>query len=284
MHAFKIVPGNQVELCTLASSLKGWLVPPTLRPKLIAFYTQFKLLTPARKLFDIIPKSNIRGWVAVIGSYARHGFYEETMSMFVKMQREGLRCDRIVLPSVLKACGHLCDWNTGEELHAVILKNEFESDAFVMTALIDMYSKCGAVEKAKRVFDGMVEKDLVALNAVVSGYVQNGVVTEALSLVEEMKIMGVKPDVVTWNTLIAGFSQAKNKLAVEKIFRIMYEDGVKPDVVSWTSVITGFVQNFAEQGGIWYFSTNVGCWVVSNFSHNWWYFACYCKYSRSTAW
>lgn len=215
--------------------------------KLIAFYTRFKQLGPARKLFDKIPKSNKLGWVALIGSYARHGFYEETMSMFFKMQMEGLRYDIIVLPSVLKACGHLSDWNTGEKLHAVVLRNEFESDAFVMSALIDMYSKCRMVEKSKIVFDGMVEIDLVALNTMVSGYVQNGVVTEALALVEEMKILGMKPDVVTWNTLIIGFSRAKDKLAVEKIFRIMDEEGVKLDVVSWTSVITGSVQNFEHE-------------------------------------
>ncbi|CAI9776408.1 unnamed protein product [Fraxinus pennsylvanica] len=215
--------------------------------KLIAFYTRFKQLGPALKLFDKIPKSNKRGWVALIGSYARHGFYEETMSMFFKMQMEGLRYDKIVLPSVLKACGHLSDWNTGEKLHAVVLRNEFESDAFVMSALIDMYSKCTMVEKAKRVFDCMVEIDLVALNAMVSGYVLNGVITEALGLVEEMKILGMKPDVVTWNTLIAGFSRAKDKLAVEKIFRIMDDEGVKLDVVSWTSVITGSVQNFEHK-------------------------------------
>ncbi|KAL0417896.1 UNVERIFIED_CONTAM: Pentatricopeptide repeat-containing protein [Sesamum radiatum] len=212
--------------------------------KLIAFYTRCKELAAARKVFDLIPKSKIRGWAAVIGSYARNGYYEEAMGAFEEMQKVGFNHDRIVLPSVLKACAQLSDWKTGEKIHAVVLKNEFEADAFVMCALIDMYSKCGMVEKAKRVFDVMVDKDLVALNAMVSGYVQNDSVQEALNLVEEMKFVGVKPDIVTWNTLISGFSQANDEVMVSKIFQTMETDGVKPDAISWTSVISGLVQNF----------------------------------------
>lgn len=112
------------------------------------------------------------------------------------------------------------------------------------SALIVMYSKCARVEDARKVFDGMAVKDLVALNAVVSGYAQQGLPNEAMGLVESMKLMGLKPNVVTWNALISGFAQKGDKAMVYEIFRLMIEDGVEPDVVSWTSVISGFVQNF----------------------------------------
>ncbi|PIN25297.1 hypothetical protein CDL12_01963 [Handroanthus impetiginosus] len=227
IHAHLIIKG-------LASSVQ-------LGCKLIAFYTGCKHLEDARKLFDKIPKSNIRGWVAVVGSYSRNAYYQEAMGAFEEMRNEGFKYDRIVIPSVLKACGQLFDYKTGVRLHAVVLKNEFESDAFVMCALIDMYSKCGIVEKAKRVFDVMTERDLVALNAMVSGFVQNGFAKEALHLVEEMKLLGVKPDIVTWNSLISGFSQANDEVMVGELFKIMEIDGVKPDVISWTSVISGSV-------------------------------------------
>lgn len=164
--------------------------------------------------------------------------------MFQQMQTQGFKHDKIALPSVLKACGHLSDRTTGEKIHAIVLKNEFESDAFVMCALVDMYSKCGMIEKAKRVFNAMREMDLVALNTMVSGYVQNGCVEEALHLVERMKSWGIEPDIMTWNSLISGFAQANNEMMVKNVFKIMETDGVKPDVVSWTSVISGLVQNF----------------------------------------
>nr|GMD64421.1 pentatricopeptide repeat-containing protein At5g59600 [Ipomoea batatas] len=212
--------------------------------KLIAFYVECKQLADARKLFDGIPKTNVRRWIVLAGAYSRNGIHEEAMALFNEMLKEGKRPNKFVLPSILKACGHLSDQRTGETLHAVVLRNEFEFDAYVVSALIDMYSKCGKVEKAKRVFDGMVNKDLVALNAMVSGFVQHKSEREALSLIEEMKPLGLRPNVVTYNTLIAGFSQADDRAMVSKILRFMHDEGVVPDVVSWTSVVSGLVQNF----------------------------------------
>lgn len=212
--------------------------------KLMFFYTECEQLYNARKLFDKIPKTNIRRWIVLTGACARCGYYKEALSAFAEMQKEGLRPNKFVLPSILKACGHLSDRRTGENIHAVILKNSLESDAYVNSALIYMYSKCGLLGEAYRVFNWMVSKDLVAMNAMVSGYAQHGFVHEALDLVQKMQQVGVKPNVVSWNTLIAGFSQVGNKSMVSEVFRLMTLHGVQPDVVSWTSVISGFVQNF----------------------------------------
>ncbi|TMW95072.1 hypothetical protein EJD97_009414 [Solanum chilense] len=212
--------------------------------KLIAFYTECKQLSHARNLFDKIPQSDTRRWIVLIGAYARRGFYEEAMCVFHEMQKGGKKPNKFVLPSVLKACGRFNDFRTGEILHGVILKNKFEFDSYVVSALVDMYSKCGRVEKAKRVFNGTVNKDLVVLNALVSGCVQQGIVNEALDLVEEMKVQGMKPNVVTYNTLIAGFSQEDDQGMVCKVVELMHDDGLELDVVSWTSIVSGLVQNF----------------------------------------
>lgn len=157
----------------------------------------------------------------------------------------GLRPNIFVIPSVLKACGHLSDIRTGEKLHAVVLKCSFEFDAFVSSALIDMYAKSGRVGQACWVFDMMVEKDLVALNAMVWGYALHGLPEKALDLAEKMQSMGViKPNLITWNTLVAGFSQKGNEEMVCELFKRMRVYGVEPDVISWTSLISGLVKNF----------------------------------------
>ncbi|XP_015874009.1 pentatricopeptide repeat-containing protein At5g59600 [Ziziphus jujuba] len=213
--------------------------------KLIAFYIDCGRTADARKVFDKIPQTNIRRWIVLTGAYARRGFYQQALVLFSEMQSEGLRPNIFVIPSILKACGHLSDIRTGEKLHNVVLKYSFEFDAFVSSALIDMYAKSGQVEKARRVFDMMVEKDLVALNAMVSGYAQHGLPEKALALAQKMQSMGViKPNLITWNTLVAGFSQKGNEEIVCELFNRMQVNGVEPDVISWTSVISGFVKNF----------------------------------------
>lgn len=214
--------------------------------KLITFYTECQNIHHARMLFDEIPKTNIHRWIALTGAYARRGYHQEAVTVFHEMHIQGLKQNIFVIPSVLKACGHLSDISTGEKIHSLVLKHSFGTDAFVVSSLIDMYSKCGSVEKAKKVFDEMVEKDIVAMNAMVSGYVQRGLATEALNLVEEIGTPRVKPNVVTWNTLIAGFSKRGDQVMVSKLFQLMRANGVEPDVVSWTSVISGLVHNFCN--------------------------------------
>lgn len=143
-------------------------------------------------------------------------------------------------------------------MHGLIMKCSFELDAFVSSALIVMYSKCGRVEDARKVFDGMAVKDLVSMNAVVSGYAQQGAPNEALDLVESMNLVGMKPNVVTWNALIYGFSHKGDRGMVSVIFNLMIAAGIEPDVVSWTSVISGLVQNFCIEEAFGTFKQMLG--------------------------
>ncbi|KAF5208308.1 Pentatricopeptide repeat-containing protein [Thalictrum thalictroides] len=230
LHAYLIVTG-------LARSTY-------LSSKLIIFYTQCKHIQDARKLFDQIPETNMGRWIVLIGAYSRQGFYQETIELFVGMQREGLKPNKFILPSSLRACANLSDGKTGEKIHGIVLRSLLDVDTFVDSALVDMYSKCGKIDKAKLVFDRMVDKDVVAWNSMVSGYVQQGCVREALGLVEEMKLVGLKPNLVTWNALVAGFSQAGSDAMALKLFQMMQDNGIEPDVISWTSIISGFVRNF----------------------------------------
>ncbi|XVE59297.1 hypothetical protein DITRI_Ditri05aG0034800 [Diplodiscus trichospermus] len=94
-------------------------------------------------------------------------------------------------------CQRAC-FQSGYYEEAIIFLSEMRS----RSSLGDMYTKCKQVGNARKVFDSMFEKDLVALNAFVSVYAQKGTVEEGFCLVEEM--VRVKPDVFTWNTLIAG--------------------------------------------------------------------------------
>ncbi|XP_050238868.1 pentatricopeptide repeat-containing protein At5g59600 [Mercurialis annua] len=210
--------------------------------KLISLYIETKQLCYARKVFDNIPEPNIYRWIALIGAYSRHGFYQEALNVFYEMQNDRLKPNKYVIPSVLKACGHVFDIRIGTILHSMSLRHSFEGDVVVNTALIDMYAKCGQVENGRKVFDGMKVEDLVALNAMVLGYAQHGFAKEGFYLVE--RIRDIKPDLVTWNILISGFAQGGDRVMVQKLFNLMSKNGEEPDVISWTSVISGFVQSF----------------------------------------
>ncbi|OVA17816.1 Pentatricopeptide repeat [Macleaya cordata] len=254
LHSGRILHGYLI--------ITGLVSSTYLSSKLISFYTQCGQISDARKVFERIPKTNLRRWIVLIGAYSRHGFYQETLDLFMEMQREGRKPNQYILPSILKACANLSVVQMGEKIHCVVLRSSsFDSDAFINCSLIYMYSKCGRLKNARNVFDRMLDKDLVAWNSMVSGYAQHGFARDAFNLVEKMKILGIKPNLVTWNALIAGFSQVGDSEMALELFKNMRVDGFEPDTVSWTSVISGFVQNFRNTEAFDTFKQMVGSGV-----------------------
>ncbi|OMO96442.1 pentatricopeptide repeat-containing protein [Corchorus olitorius] len=64
------------------------------------------------------------------------------------MQQQEAKPDYCTLVNVLSACGHLGALGQGEWVHAYIDKNGISTNGFVATALVDMYAKCGNIDKA----------------------------------------------------------------------------------------------------------------------------------------
>ncbi|EOA15013.1 hypothetical protein CARUB_v10028363mg [Capsella rubella] len=212
--------------------------------KLVTFYVECGKVADARKVFDGMPKRDISGCVVMIGACARNGYYQESLDLFKEMNNEGLKLDAFIVPSLLKASRNLLYHEFGKMVHCRVLKCSFESDAFIVSSLIDMYSNFGELGNAKKVFDDLGEHDLVVFNAMISGYANNRQSDEALSLIKDMKLLGIKPDIITWNALLSGFAHTGNEEQVSEILEMMCLEGHKPDVVSWTSIISGLVHNF----------------------------------------
>lgn len=112
-------------------------------------------------------------------------------------KRAGIESDRFTFPFILKACVGMLVTEQGRRVHDDILKCGLESDAFVGSALTDMYAKCGEVELARQVFDRMSQRDVVSWTSMIAGYAQKGYADEALELFQQMQQTGMKPNLVT---------------------------------------------------------------------------------------
>ncbi|XP_057861161.2 pentatricopeptide repeat-containing protein At2g13600 isoform X2 [Cryptomeria japonica] len=113
------------------------------------------------------------------------------------MRNSGVYPDNFTYTFALKACAGLLDIQGGKEIHYWIDRNGIELDVFVGSALVDMYAKCGCMDEAQHVFDKMSHRNVVSWTAMISGYWQNGLASEAIRLFNEMRIAGVILDSVT---------------------------------------------------------------------------------------
>ena len=106
----------------------------------------------------------------------------------------------------------------GESIHAKIVKQQLlERNVVLSNALVDMYGKCGMLEKAQEVFDEIPIHDIVSWNALITGYAHHGLGKEALKCFKKMQAEGLSPDAVTFICVLNACGSIKSLEMGEEI-------------------------------------------------------------------
>ncbi|TXG64176.1 hypothetical protein EZV62_011170 [Acer yangbiense] len=162
---------------------------------------------------DGISKRSVLPWNSMIGAYVQNGFPIEALSLFrLMVEDSNCRPNHVTMVNVLSACAQVGDLELGKWVHEYMQskgsKGVLESNTFLATALIDMYSKCGNLERAKMVFDQMVSKDVVSFNAMIMGLALNGDGEEAVRLFYKMKGFSLHPNAGTFLGVLCACSHS----------------------------------------------------------------------------
>ncbi|XP_038695528.1 pentatricopeptide repeat-containing protein At4g21065-like [Tripterygium wilfordii] len=162
----------------------------------------------ARKVFDEMPKDDSVTWSAMIGGYARLGLSADAIGLFRKMQTVGVRPDEITMISVLSACTDLGALELGKWVESYIQKEKVQKSVELCNALIDMFAKCGDIDRALNLFTNMNERTIVSWTSVIVGLAMHGRGLETISLFEEMIEAGMVPDYVVFIGLLSACSHS----------------------------------------------------------------------------
>lgn len=170
---------------------------------IICGLTKSGFINEAARLFGLMPEPDQCSWNSMVSGFAQHDRFEEAIECFVQMHREDFVLNEYSYSSALSACAGLTNLNTGTQVHGSIVKSPYSSDVYMGSALIDMYSKCGNVFGAQKAFDGMVMRNIVSWNSLITCYEQNGPADEALVLFVKMMEFGFVPDEVTVASVVS---------------------------------------------------------------------------------
>lgn len=174
----------------------------------------------------------------------------ECLALYKEMMASGLVPDCITLPFLLKECSKRFDGPTGRAVHVHIVKFGYEGDVYVQNALINAYSECGGLEDARKVFDGMPNRDVVSWNSMIVGCLRNGEVDSALEL---FKGMEERRNIITWNSVITGLAQGGRAKEALDVFHEMQnsENVVRPDKITVASALSACASLGAIDHGKW---------------------------------
>lgn len=197
---------------------------------MIAAYAKGGELEPALKFFNQMPATDLVSWNSLIAGFLKKGDYIMVMNLFNGMVAENVRPDRVTMVSLVSALAEIGTLDQGKWIHGLVVRMETKIDAFLGSALIDMYYKCGSIERAFLVFRGLTKKDVTIWTTMITGLAFHGCGRKALSLFFEMQ-RDVMPNEVTFVAVLTACSHSGFVNEGLNIFNSMKKNfGIEPGV------------------------------------------------------
>ncbi|XP_004304748.1 PREDICTED: pentatricopeptide repeat-containing protein At3g04750, mitochondrial-like [Fragaria vesca subsp. vesca] len=172
-----------------------------------AGYAKVGNLELAHNFFKQMPRRDLVSWNSLISGYAKRGEYDMVIKVFHNMVTENVRPDNITLVNLVSAAAEIGALDKGKWMHGLILRMQMKIDAFLGSALIDMYCKAGSLERAFLVFRELTEKDVTVWTTLITGFAFHGHGRKGLDLFSEMQRF-LLPNGVTIVAVLTGCSHS----------------------------------------------------------------------------
>lgn len=272
---FAVDQGRQIHSLLVGIGLDSDVVIGT---SLIDMYCACQCLPDAVNVFQKLQKRDAILWNTMIGRYATAGQVDEAMGLLRQMGQCGIRANEVTFLNLLRGCQDVIFADHVTRIHACAKEYGLEEHGVVGSTLVDIYAKCGRLDKAWEVFNKLPSRSVVSWTAMIRGYVQHGHAKEALRLFKLMENTGVEPDKVTFVSVLQACSSTAALVAGQAIHlrlinacfdtdvfvgstlidmyarcgcleaaRDVFEKLAVKNVVSWNAIIGAYAQHGCAQ-------------------------------------
>ncbi|XP_024542713.1 pentatricopeptide repeat-containing protein At4g18520, chloroplastic-like [Selaginella moellendorffii] len=190
---------------------------------LVDLFAKLGSMVDAQQVFNAVNRPDVVLWNAIISAATQCGKHELNLELFHRMHDGSVEPNARTYVAVLGACTGLVTRSEVEPedqqqtatmlcltkamtIHQQLRKTGFETDSFVASSLVDLYSKCGSMPEARDVFDRMASKDVVLWNSMIRGYSQDGHGDLALKMFAKMLGDGFEPNARTYVAALSACS------------------------------------------------------------------------------
>ncbi|KAK1396859.1 Pentatricopeptide repeat-containing protein [Heracleum sosnowskyi] len=222
----------------------GFGSDPNIMTALMVNYTKCGEMNDAFKIFSTtLAVHNVVSWTAIINGYLKNGEVKQAAELFCQMNKEAVRPNSFTYSTILTAHPTVSLF----QVHAPVIKSNYERMASVGTALLDAYVKIGHIKDAERVFDLVEEKDIVAWSAMLGGYAQVGDSISAVRLFCELAKEGINPNEYTFSSVI---NSCCNPMATVEQGKQLHARSIKSGHHTALCVSSALVTMYAKRGNI----------------------------------
>ncbi|KAL5769681.1 hypothetical protein ACOSP7_013835 [Xanthoceras sorbifolium] len=220
----------------MGKGVHGWIVTSgigldvALENSILDLYVKCEAFDYAKKLFELMEDRDSVSWNIMVGAYLQIGEVERSLDLFERLPEKGVVSWNTIVDGLMKnglqgtalellyrmiSSGHvfnkvtfciafnlassLSNVELGRQIHGLVLTFGVQDDRFIRNSLIDMYCKCGEMEKAHVLFRKIsgeflrmrnskisCEAEIVSWSSMISGYVRNGEYEDAFKTFSSM--------------------------------------------------------------------------------------------------
>ncbi|XP_074587827.1 pentatricopeptide repeat-containing protein At3g63370, chloroplastic [Curcuma longa] len=191
-----------------AYAIRHRLLDRVLENTLIDVYGECGEVDLAHHIFRMIQDKDVVTWTSMITCYVNSGLLDKALCLFKDMVASDVEPDAVSLISVLAAVAGLSSFMKGKEIHGFTYRRQFETTGTIGSSLVDMYARCGAIEKSTIVFNSVRRKDLILWTTMINATGLHGQGEEAIGFFRGLNEIGIVPDHVTFLALLYACSHS----------------------------------------------------------------------------
>nr|KJB09049.1 hypothetical protein B456_001G121300 [Gossypium raimondii] len=227
---------------------------------LISMYLRSGMGKDARLVFDGMATKNAVTWNCMISGFVTNGLDFAALETFYDMRLAGVKFTEMTFIPLIKLCANRKELGFARQLHCRVLKDGFNFDPKIKTALMVTYSKCSEINDAFKLFSTMHEaQNVVSWTAMISGHQQNGVkpndftystILTAQPAVSPFQIhaQAIKANYEKSPSVGTAILDAYVKLGNIEEAAKAFEQIDERDIVAWSAMLAGYAQIGDSEG------------------------------------
>ncbi|GAV59513.1 PPR domain-containing protein/PPR_2 domain-containing protein/DYW_deaminase domain-containing protein [Cephalotus follicularis] len=204
---------------------------------LLDFYSKHDHVDEARKLFDEMLELDGVSYNVIITGYAWIEQHKESLYFFRKLQSTEFDRRNFPFATMLSIAANRLDLRMGQQIHSQTILTTANSELLVGNSLVDMYAKCSRFEEAKRIFENLAHRSVVPWTAMISSYVQKGLMEEGLKLFNKMRRASVSADQATFASLLRASANLASLSLGKLLHSLVIRSGFMSNVFSGSALL-----------------------------------------------
>ncbi|KAJ8772015.1 hypothetical protein K2173_027192 [Erythroxylum novogranatense] len=158
--------------------------------------------------------------------------------------------DHVDISVLLSLCSREGYLHLGSSLHASIVKNhEFDlhdhsgsrNAVVIWNSILSMYSKCGVLVDAVKLFEEIPKRDTVSWNTIISGFLRHGDMSVGFSFFKQMQHLGIyRLDQATLTTTLSACDRTEFIHISKMLHGLAFSIGLEWEITVGNALITSY--------------------------------------------